>query len=61
MSLGGTAIAFGAMVDVAIVMVKNTRKQLHRRNEAGVGLRWNLEGYVRSAARCLAYPGADLI
>jgi hypothetical protein len=34
-------MAFGAMVDVAIVMVENTRKQLQRRNEAGVGLRWN--------------------
>src|SRR5690606_24914100 len=40
MSLGGIAIAIGAMVDAGIVMIENLHKHLERR-EAGIE-RWEL-------------------
>ena len=41
MSLGGIAIAIGAMIDAAIVMIENMHKHLERaaRREAGAGSR----------------------
>jgi Cu(I)/Ag(I) efflux system membrane protein CusA/SilA len=41
MSLGGVAIAIGAMVDGAIVMIENYHRHLSRKREAGVD-RWQL-------------------
>jgi Cu(I)/Ag(I) efflux system membrane protein CusA/SilA len=41
MSLGGIAIAIGAMVDAAIVMVENAHKKLEEKNPSGEG-RWQL-------------------
>ena len=38
MSLGGIAIAIGAMVDAAVVMIENMHKHLERR-ESGIGNR----------------------
>ena len=35
MSLGGIAIAIGAMVDAAIIMVENAHKELEHWEEAG--------------------------
>jgi Cu(I)/Ag(I) efflux system membrane protein CusA/SilA len=45
MSLGGIAIAVGAMVDAAIVMIENTHKKLEAWNHANPGAR--LEGEAR--------------
>ncbi len=48
MSLGGIAIAIGAMVDAAVVMIENTHKHLERWRDANAGAepqgaqRWNL-------------------
>ena len=46
MSLGGIAIAIGAMIDAAVVMVENYHKHLEREGNGGVGLtatrRWEL-------------------
>ncbi|MGH7520211.1 MAG: efflux RND transporter permease subunit [Gemmatimonadales bacterium] len=51
MSLGGIAIAMGAMVDAAIVMIENMHKHLEREGagsgELGAGRRWEI---VREAA-----------
>ncbi len=43
MSLGGIAIAVGAMVDAAIVMIENAHKKLEGRNVSGEA-RWKLIG-----------------
>jgi Cu(I)/Ag(I) efflux system membrane protein CusA/SilA len=52
MSLGGIAIAIGAMIDAAVVMVENYHKHLERDGNGGVGLtpvqRWEL---VAASAR----------
>lgn len=40
MSLGGIAIAIGAMVDGAIVMIENSHKHLERIENPGVNERW---------------------
>ena len=52
MSLGGIAIAIGAMIDAAVVMVENYHKHLEREGNGGVGLtsarRWEL---VAASAR----------
>ena len=43
MSLGGIAIAIGAMIDAAIVMVENLHKHMERNErEGGVRTRWEL-------------------
>jgi len=42
MSLGGIAIAIGAMVDAAVVLVENAHKHLERRPEAAGAERWRL-------------------
>ncbi len=43
MSLGGIAIAIGAMIDAAIVMVENLHKHMERNESRGTGLsRWEL-------------------
>ncbi|MBA3583496.1 MAG: efflux RND transporter permease subunit [Gemmatimonadetes bacterium] len=43
MSLGGIAIAIGAMIDAAIVMVENMHKHVERNDrEGGGGSRWRL-------------------
>src|SRR6185312_9568239 len=45
MSLGGIAIAIGAMIDAAIVMVENLHKHMERADDAGAagsGARWRL-------------------
>ena len=47
MSLGGIAIAIGAMVDAAIVMIENMHKHLEREPGAGSRERWEI---VRVAA-----------
>src|SRR5688572_3752781 len=52
MSLGGIAIAIGAMIDAAVVMVENYHKHLEREGNGGVGItmarRWDL---VAASAR----------
>jgi len=52
MSLGGIAIAIGAMIDAAVVMVENYHKHLEREANGGLGLtagrRWEL---VAASAR----------
>src|SRR5688572_2882487 len=52
MSLGGIAIAIGAMIDAAVVMVENYHKHLEREGNGGLGLtaarRWEL---VAASAR----------
>ncbi|MGD8617704.1 MAG: efflux RND transporter permease subunit [Gammaproteobacteria bacterium] len=52
MSLGGIAIAIGAMVDAAIVMIENVHKHLERTTDATVG-RWEI---MRNAAREVGPP-----
>jgi Cu(I)/Ag(I) efflux system membrane protein CusA/SilA len=47
MSLGGIAIAIGAMVDAAVVLIENTHKHLEKSGEASGESRWAL---IRSAA-----------
>ncbi len=43
MSLGGIAIAIGAMIDAAIVMVENLHKHIERNDRDGTGIpHWNL-------------------
>lgn len=43
MSLGGIAIAIGAMIDAAIVMVENLHKHIERNEREGTGLtRWEM-------------------
>ncbi|MFZ2053428.1 MAG: CusA/CzcA family heavy metal efflux RND transporter [Candidatus Aminicenantales bacterium] len=42
MSLGGIAIAIGAMVDAVIVMIENVHKHMERETIGGGGDRWSL-------------------
>jgi Cu(I)/Ag(I) efflux system membrane protein CusA/SilA len=51
MSLGGIAIAIGAMVDAAIVMVENAHKYLHKAQENGKALSFHkrVEVIVKSS------------
>ena len=51
MSLGGIAIAIGAMVDAAIVMIENVHKHLEQ--AGGNGDRWQL---IQAASREVAAP-----
>jgi len=54
MSLGGIAIAIGAMVDAAVVMIENAHKHLERwreasgRDEPGTAERWEIMGEAAS-------------
>jgi Cu(I)/Ag(I) efflux system membrane protein CusA/SilA len=58
MSLGGIAIAIGAMVDAAIIMVENAHKQLeHFREEQGrPPTRWERREVIIAAARSVGRP-----
>jgi len=47
MSLGGIAIAIGAMVDAVVVMIENAHKHMEREPPGGSGERWGL--IVKSA------------
>ena len=47
MSLGGIAIAIGAMVDAAIVMIENVHKHLEKKTTTSVEQRWDI---IRAAA-----------
>ncbi len=54
MSLGGIAIAIGAMVDAAIVMIENMHKHLERAGpDEGAGPHWDI---VRESARQVGPP-----
>ncbi len=54
MSLGGIAIAIGAMVDAAIVMIENMHKHLERAGpDEGTGPHWDI---VRESARQVGPP-----
>jgi Cu/Ag efflux pump CusA len=61
MSLGGTAIAFGAMVDVAIVVVENTRKQLEPASQRRFGVEFLIdsENQERSRFKTEARPNTQ--
>ncbi len=53
MSLGGIAIAIGAMVDAAIVMIENAHKHLERAEAGQVPRRRpDRGGLARSGRRC---------
>jgi Cu(I)/Ag(I) efflux system membrane protein CusA/SilA len=60
MSLGGIAIAIGAMVDAAVVMIENAHKKLEAWQHAHPGkhlegeMRWDVDhrGGGRSGRRC---------
>jgi Cu(I)/Ag(I) efflux system membrane protein CusA/SilA len=56
MSLGGIAIAIGAMVDAAIIMVENAHKALEHRVVRASGLRSG-----EDASETLAFPSAERI
>jgi Cu(I)/Ag(I) efflux system membrane protein CusA/SilA len=54
MSLGGIAIAIGAMVDAAIVMIENAQKHVEawKREHPGQTLHGEAHWRVRSGLRC---------
>jgi Cu/Ag efflux pump CusA len=49
LSLGGIAIAIGAMVDAAVVMVENAHKRLEAARESGIGNRESVEVRLQGA------------
>ena len=51
MSLGGIAIAVGAMIDAAIVMIENMHKHLERASDAPAGSRYFSTSHLTSAER----------
>ena len=51
MSLGGIAIAIGAMVDAAIIMIENAHKHLERSGGQEAALGDHLRSRHRSRAR----------
>ncbi|OGS36845.1 MAG: cation transporter [Elusimicrobia bacterium RIFOXYB2_FULL_49_7] len=51
MSLGGIAIAIGAMVDAAIIMIENAHKHIERENEKPPGERRNHWQIIMEAAQ----------
>ena len=53
MSLGGVAIAIGAMVDAAIVMIENAHKHLERLERGGEGKGEHVESTVHSRAQAI--------
>ena len=60
MSLGGIAIAIGAMIDAAIVMIENAHKHLERlassSNSSPIGGRGRVRGEVDTASNPLTQP-----
>ncbi len=60
MSLGGIAIAIGAMVDAAVVMIENAHKHLEAWNHENLGRRPNGAEQVRLIAEAAAEVGPPL-
>ena len=60
MSLGGIAIAIGAMVDAAVVMIENTHKHLEAWDEANPGQRPSSEERWQLVARSVGEVGPAL-
>jgi Cu(I)/Ag(I) efflux system membrane protein CusA/SilA len=60
MSLGGIAIAIGAMVDAAVVMIENAHKHIERWNEAHPGERLESEARWRVIGESAAEVGPAL-
>jgi Cu(I)/Ag(I) efflux system membrane protein CusA/SilA len=52
MSLGGIAIAIGAMVDAAIVMIENAHKHIERATAAAAALQLIIDACRRWGRRC---------
>ena len=60
MSLGGIAIAIGAMVDAAVVMIENAHKHIEAWHEANPGLRLEGEEHWRVVTEAAAQVGPAL-